>query len=250
MLSWFGQTEIPLTVYASIFTTMALIWVFQDHLPELLAGLFTELLGAAFTLFIIDTLLVRSKTKRWKLVQENIDYLIARNVYRLRDGLSARAFGFSPKWESGMAEGEKSNHTRQQRAELLLHLEDQQPEELIKHFSEKTLFSDNTYTYLNEKASDLWDILNMKYAEYLPPELVSSLIQLHTHIKDACSHLRQYAKAERFPAEASYYQQIGRKGMSLSIREILKIVNYLKKEGYSEPATPDTSSRSEAKITP
>lgn len=237
-LSWFGQTEIPLTVYATIFTTMAVIWVFQDHLPELLAGLFTELLGAGFTLFIIDTLLVRSKTKRWKLVQDNIDYLIARNVYRLRDGLSARAFGFQPRFESEGTEKEKFQQMREQRADLLENMEDELPEELIAHFSEGTLFTENTYVYLNEKAADLWDILNMKYAEYLPPELVSSLIRLHTHIKDACSHLRQYAKAERIPAESEYYRHIGRQGMSLSILEILKIVNALKASGYSEPANP------------
>jgi hypothetical protein len=239
--TWFSQTEIPLTVYATIFSTMAFIWVFQDHLPELLAGLFTELLGAAFTLFIIDTLLVRSKTKRWKLVQENIDYLIARNVYRLRDGLSARAFGFQPRFESEVSEEGKFKRMREQRADLLENMEELLPEELIKHFSEATLFSENTYSYLNEKAADLWDILNMKYAEYLPPELVSSLIRLHTHVKDASSHLRQYAKAERFPAESDYYHRIGRQGMSLSVLEILKIVNALKLQGYSEPANASQS---------
>lgn len=237
LCSWFNQTEIPLTVYTTIFSTMALIWVFQDQLPELLAGLFTELLGAAFTLFIIDTLLVRSKVKRWKLVQENIEYLIARNVYRLRDGLSARAFGFQPKFESEILEQDKFKQMREQRAGLLEDMEIQQPGDLVAHFSEKTLFTESTYDYLNEKAADLWDILNMKYAEYLPPEQVSSLIRLHTSIKDAASHLRQYAKAERFPEDAAYYQHIGRQGMALCTSEIIKILNDLKDKGCSEPAT-------------
>jgi len=85
----FGRSEIPLAVYAAILVTMALLWTFQSLHPDVTLGFFTELMGAAFTLFIIDTLLVRSKLKRWKIVQEHIDYLIARDVNRLRDGLRA-----------------------------------------------------------------------------------------------------------------------------------------------------------------
>lgn len=235
-LDRFGQTEIPLAVYATIFGTMALLWVFQSFLPELLVGLFTELLGVAFTLFIVDTLLVRSKTKRWKLVQQHVDYLIARNVNRLRDGLSARVFGFTPKIEAGIRQISQLERIRSQRAALLTNMETLKPQELAEHISEASLFCDGSYTYLNEKAGDLWDILNMKYSEYLAPELVSSLINLHTHIKDLCSHLRQYAKAEKFPADAGYYHLIGRQGACVSIAEILKIVNHLKRLGFSEAA--------------
>lgn len=114
-----AQTEIPLAVYATIFTTMALIWIFQDDLPELLVGLFTELLGAAFLLFIIDTLLVRSKTRRWKLVQDHIDYLIARNINRIRDGIAARVFGFNPDIADDVPEEEQLARISAQRAALL-----------------------------------------------------------------------------------------------------------------------------------
>lgn len=58
------RSEIPLAVYGTIFATMALLWIFQAIHPDLTLGLFTELLGAAFTLFIIDSLLVRSKANR------------------------------------------------------------------------------------------------------------------------------------------------------------------------------------------
>ncbi len=235
-LRLFDRSEIPLTVYAVIIVTMALLWIFQAIHPDLTLGLFTELLGAAFTLFIIDTLLVRSKTKRWKVVREHMDYLIARNINRLRDGLSVRALGFEPDIPAGMSRAQQLAAIRAQRATLLDAVETDSAEQLIPRLAEASLFSDNTYAYLNEKAEDLWDILNMKYSEYMDPELVSSLMRLHTHLKDTCAHLRQYQKAEQFPADAIYYQQIGRLGASVSLLEIVSITNALKRDGYSEPA--------------
>ncbi len=190
----------------------------------------------AFTLFIIDTLLVRSKTKRWKVVREHMDYLIARNINRLRDGVSVRALGFEPDIPAGLSPPQQLAAIRAQRAELLHAVETDDAEQLIPRLAEGSLFNDNTYAYLNEKAEDLWDILNMKYSEYMDPELVSSLMRLHTHLKDVCAHLRQYQKAQQFPADAAYYQQIGRLGASVSLREIVSITNALKRDGYSEPA--------------
>ncbi len=231
-----AQTDIPLTVYATIFITMALIWIFQDHLPELLVGLFTELLGAAFLLFIIDTLLVRSKTRRWKLVQDHIDYLVARNINRIRDGIAARVFGFNPVIADDLFEEEQLARISEQRSALLTEMEQKGPETIRTQLADQFLFTDSTYIYLNEKAEDLWAILNMKYSEYLDPHLVSALMRLHTHLKDASSHLREYAKADKFPAVASYYHHMGRLGVSVSIAEILVIVNELKRQGYSEQA--------------
>ncbi|MCC5858480.1 MAG: hypothetical protein JJT90_10010 [Ectothiorhodospiraceae bacterium] len=236
-LRLFDRSEMPFTVYAAIGVTMALLWIFQAIHPDLTLGLFTELLGAAFTLFIIDTLLVRSKTKRWKVVREHMDYLIARNVNRLRDGLSVRAFGFEADIPASMSRPQQLAAIRAQRAKLLHAVETDDTEHLIPRLAEASLFSDNTYAYLNEKAEDLWDILNMKYSEYMDPELVSSLMRLHTHLKDVCAHLRQYQKAQQFPANAAYYEQIGRLGASVSLREIVSITNALKRDGYSEPAS-------------
>lgn len=230
------DTEIPLAVYAAIFCTMGVLWLIQEVHPDVTLGLLTELMGAAFTLFIIDTLLVRSKTKRWKLVQEHIDYLIARNVNRLRDGIAVRIFDFKPVMDAGLPEPEQVAAIRAQRAVLLLDAADQSPEALGQRLAEPSLFTEDTYAYLNERADDLWDVINMKYAEYMAPELVSGLIRLHTHIKDLCGHVRQYARAERFPEAAAYYRQIGRMGASVSLREIVAITNELKALGYSEPA--------------
>lgn len=115
-------------------------------------------------------------------------------------------------------------------------MEQQGPEAIRNRFVDQLLFTDNSYAYLNEKAEDLWDILNMKYSEYLDPQLVSALMRLHMHLKDMGSHLRQYAKADKFPSAAAYYHRIGRLGASVSISEIIVIVNELKRQGYSEQA--------------
>lgn len=72
------------------------------------------------------------------------------------------------------------------------------------------------------------------YSEYLTPLLVSLLIELHTNLKDVCSQLRIYKEAERFPAEEAYYHASGRKGRARHLKEIIRIVNQLKQEGYSE----------------
>ena len=232
----FNQTEIPLAVYAAIFSTMALMWIFQRFHEDIMMGFFTELMGAAFTLFIIDTLLVRSKAKRWKIVQEHVDYLIARDVNRLRDGLSVRVLGFDPIINQGDSEVQV-NAVREQRSALLAEIETKSVDEIAAALSMESLFSDSTYAYLRERSGALWDVFNMRYSEYMDPELVSTLIQLHTHLNDLGGHIRQYARAETFPDDAAYYQTIGLRGASVSIREIVRMVNELKRQGYSMTAS-------------
>ncbi|TVP55645.1 MAG: hypothetical protein EA349_08945 [Halomonadaceae bacterium] len=231
------QTEIPIAVYLAIFSTMAVLWIFQTIHEELTLGLFTELLGAAFTLFIIDTLLVRAKTHRWQVVRKHVDYLIGRNVNRLRDGLVTRVFGFDPAIDSSLSEVEMNQVIRRQRGELLNFLEQMTEAELLQGADESSLFSEEFYDYFNERAGDLWDIINMKYSEYMAPELVSVLIRLHTQMKDVCGHVRQYRKAQRFPQYQSHYQQVGRMGMSVSLLAVIAMLNQLKNEGYSEAAS-------------
>ncbi len=76
----------------------------------------------------------------------------------------------------------------------------------------------------------------MRYYECVDLELVSILIRLQTHINDLDGHIRQYACVARFPGGSSYYQTVGLQGASVSIRDILKTVNGLERQGYSETA--------------
>lgn len=236
--SWLGfldRTSVPIAVYGVIAVTMVLLWIFQELHPDVTLGFFTELLGAAFTLFIIDTLLVRSKTKRWRVVQAHVDYLVARDVNRLRDGLAVRVFGFDPVIAEGRSE-DQVEAVRAQRAALLTDMEVLPLEELAAAFSTDSLFTENTYAYLDGKAGALWDVLNMRYSEYMDPELVSKLMRLHTHLKDLCGHIRHYGRGASFVDDAEYYETVGLRGASVSVRRILELVNELKRLGYSRPA--------------
>ncbi|TVR83414.1 MAG: hypothetical protein EA412_00915 [Chitinophagaceae bacterium] len=224
----FTKTDVPIVVYLAVIIAMIVTWNIRQRF-EIAGDFFVELFGVAFTLFIIDILLVSSKSKRWKIVQEDVDYLIARNINRLRDGLAIRAFNFQP----------DVNHSltiREQQANFLTELESLEPKQLETRLYEAELFSTGSYAYFNERSDDLWDVINMKYAEFLPPILVSQLINLHTHLKDVCGHINQYRKSERFKEDQAYYQSAAIKGISYNLKQILHLVNILKKEGYSEPA--------------
>ncbi len=224
----FTSSEIPIVVYAAVVLAfMACYWFAQRN--ELAADFLPEIFGAAFTLFIIDILLVRSKQKRWKVVRDDIDYLIARNVNRLRDGLSIRAFGFVPDVDG-------SSELHEQRRKFLSELESLSVEELPSRFAEQELFSNDIYAYFNERADGFWDILNMKYSEYLSPKLVSELIALHVALKDAGSHIRQYRKAERFVQDKEFYQSRARQDMAVTLSEVIGLLNTLYEQGYSDSA--------------
>lgn len=107
---------------------------------------------------------------------------------------------------------------------------------MMAKLCDKSLFSESSYEYFQEKARDLWDILNMKYSEYMEPSLVSLLMRLHTELSDVCGHIRQYRKADRHPEDAAFYHQIGRLGISHSLLTVIELVNELKHQGYSESA--------------
>lgn len=222
----FSKTDIPIMVYLAVFLAIGMCWAFRAY-NDLFVDFMIELLGAAFTLFIIDVLLVRSKNKRWKIVQDDIDYLISRGINRLRDGLATRVFQFQP---------DVNLDVFIQRREFLESLEHLTAASLHEKFNELELFSSETYAYFNERADDLWSILNMKYSEYLPPVLVSQLITLHVSLKDLGAHIRQFRKADRFLDDKEYYQSKARAGMADSLSAVLILVNTLQREGYSEPA--------------
>lgn len=234
----FLSSDMPIIVYAVMAGSIVAVWSAQAFAPDLALNLFSELLGAAFTLFIIDTLLVRTKARRWKIVSRQIDYLIARNGNRIRDGIATRIFRFVPDIDPDADKLTNLTSIRQQRERLFNELSTLDAPELEQRIDADEVFSERMYEYLNEKAEDIWDIINMKYSEYLAPELVSLLMNLHTNLKDAAAHIRQYRKADRFSDEIDkqYYRNIGAKGITITLKAMLDLVNELKNAGYSESA--------------
>ncbi|KXS47186.1 MAG: hypothetical protein AWL62_2806, partial [Halanaerobium sp. T82-1] len=69
------KSDIPVIVFLTVVFSLFFVWRMRKYSPDLSLNLFSELVGVAFTLFIIDTLLVRSKNKLWEIVHVDIDYL-------------------------------------------------------------------------------------------------------------------------------------------------------------------------------
>lgn len=225
----FTVGDAPYIVYVSVLLAMILLWRYRDAFDGLAGEFFIELFGVAFTIFIIDVLLVRSKVKRWKIVREDIDYLISRGINRLRDGVTYRAFNFN-------SSNENLKELRKERADFLNDLSTLSSEELKTKLNETTLFTPESYDFFNERAADIWDIINMKYSEYLSPVLVSQLINLHASLKDICAQINQYRKSEKIKSKQNFYRTHAINGISFHLDEVLMLVNKLKEEGYSEPA--------------
>lgn len=234
----FLHTETPIVVYILVFTSIFLLWKYQSYNQDLALNLIAELFGAAFTLFIIDVLLVRAKRKRWKTVQNEIDYLIARIINRTRDGVSTRVFGFTVVSNQTLSTDAYHAEISKQRNHLLNDVVSFDKARILKSLNEKELFTENSYVYFNEKADEIWNILNMRYADYLHPELASLLIGLNLQLKDLCGHIRQYLKSNRFDENHNvHYKNIGRQGAVVCVVKMVEILNTLNSEGYSEPAS-------------
>ncbi|TVQ43400.1 MAG: hypothetical protein EA362_11320 [Saprospirales bacterium] len=239
---WISQTETPLIIYLAVAVAIFVAWSIRNYHPDLSLNLISELIGAAFIIFVVNILLVRSKNKRWKTVNEQIDYLISRNINRLRDGVAFRAFNFRVKVSKTDQSTRANQKMREQREDLFVELTSLNSVELAGRVK-KDLFSDLNYQYFNEKAADIWDILNMKYSEYLSPKLITLLMDLHIQLKDLCGHIRVYQRSEQSPDEAEFYRKSGLEGGVHNLSEIIDLINQLKKEGYSEPPRIDPESR-------
>ncbi|MFC4874456.1 hypothetical protein [Negadavirga shengliensis] len=231
------RTETPMLVYVVVFASIFLLWRYRSYNEDVALNFIAELFGAAFTLFIIDVLLVRAKTKRWKIVRDEMNYLIARNVNRIRDGVSTRVFNFNSALDMAHSTEEYLAEIRKRRSAFLSDIVSLNQDEILGKINEKEFFSESSYAYFNEKADELWNILNMRYADYFHPELASHLIGLNVNLKDLCGHIRQYLKSNRFENQSDRYKNIGRQGAIVSLVKIITLLNTLKKEGYSESAS-------------
>lgn len=235
------QTETPLIIYLAVALAIFIAWSIRRFDEDLSQNLISELIGAAFIIFVVNLLLVRSKNKRWKLVNEKINYLIARNVNRLRDGTATRAFEFNPLLSDLNPNNQTSEEIRFQRETLFSSLTELKTRDFSSRVS-NTLFTEENYLYFNEKAEDFWDLLNMKYSEYLEPRLIAMLMDLHIQLKDLCAHIRVYRKGQLFPEDSKFYRKTGMNGASHNLKKIIELVTELKAEGYSETARVDNAS--------
>lgn len=222
----FTNSDVPVIVYGSVILAMIVLWFLQDQY-ELAGDFFIELFGVAFTLFIIDILLVRSKSKRWKIVHDDVDYLISRLIDRMREGIAYRCFKFIPDLEESQdVDLQRTNFLESQLKEEL--------SELSKAINKEEFFTLDTYQYLNERANDVWEIINMKYAEFLSPVLVSELIHLHACLKDMAICNVQYRKSDRYGKNDVFYKQKALEDLSRSTSACIGKLVMLHQQGFSE----------------
>ncbi len=48
----------------------------------------------------------------------------------------------------------------------------------------ESFFTEDNLDYFQQKAHDFWELMNMKYAEFLEPELVELLKDVHAELID------------------------------------------------------------------
>jgi hypothetical protein len=237
LLKKLTTSNVPILVYIVIVISMAALWYFRIYNEDIALNFLAELFGAAFTLFIIDFILVKSKEKRWRKVKDEIEYLVSRQVYTLRDGLSFRVFHFIPDIDQNTDKIKQIKNVAEQRHEFLRTLEIKDELEILTLVNEDILFDEITFLYFRNKKDNIWNMINTKYSDFFNAELISMLMELHINIIDLCSSIRQYNKhlIEDDDETANYYKMIGMRTAIKSITAMIYILNKLDSEGFSSP---------------
>ena len=173
---------------------------------------------------------------KWKIVKDEIDYLISRNVNRLRENVLSRLFDFDPDVEKNVWEvDDMEKRIREQREEKLENLYTLSSQVLLdaleKGFSDK-----ENIVYFEERTVEIWQYLDMRHSEYLSPDVVHCLIDLYVNIKDLCAHMRIYNRGTWFLRKNKYYIEIASEWIAFNIKNILDLLIKLKKHWYSEIA--------------
>lgn len=227
-----SETGIPPSVYITILAAFLLTMVVGIIFPDLSLNIIAEIIGAILTLFIIDRLILNDKRKKWLIVKDEIEYLLARVVNRLRQKISEQIFFYKPSFQA-KDQKEFEHLIREDREKWLKNLSAMNDKELLK-LTNKKIFTGDFNEYFEERAEELWKIMNMKYADYFPPAVVQNVIELVVTLKDLCSYIRIYQKRKTYKNKNKYYKISGEEGVIFSIRKIINLLIELKRLGYSE----------------
>lgn len=223
-------------VYVTVFLFIVSSLLIRIFSSDLWLNLLSEAVGTAFTVLLIDNLLNRSDRIKWKIVKDEIDYLISRNVNRLRENVLSRLFDFDPDVSENNLDADSiEKNIRQQREQKLESLYKVSAETLLASL-EKWFSDKENIVYFEERASEMRQYLDMRHSEYLSPDVVHCLIDLYVNIKDLCAHLRIYNRWKLFLRKNKYYTEIATEGILFNAKNIIGILIKLKKYGYSEIA--------------
>lgn len=224
--------ERPLMVYVILFLAI----IGSSYLITRSEGFFedimVELIGAVFFILIIDQLLLRSQRKRWRIVKNEIEYILSRTLNILRDDILINMFSYKPvlALDSGDLEAWDAS-VRQHKTETLEKILQLDTDGLFHAIREDYLLGDYEDIF-QEKAEDLWRILNAKHIEHLAPEEVKLFLALHLHLRDLHTGIRTYQKSSQENDKRDYYRKKGKRGIVHNTRQIIGHLIELRKLGY------------------
>lgn len=197
-----------------------------------------ELLGALLTIFIIDSLLLRSKRKRWDVVQDEVEYILARTVNNIRDEILREIFAFKPEIPSCSEKNLKviEDSIREQRDKRFKEILQMEDEEIFK-IAEDNFLKKGYHDQFSESAEELWRMINTRHSEHLDPEVVDDFLKLHLILRDLHSSIQLYKRQNKEKNDKDFYIRKGGEGVVYNIKECIKVLIRLKKRGYSAVPT-------------
>lgn len=235
------SSRIPIVVYAVLLFAFAVLGVLYFFLPDFSLDLLAELIGAVFILLIVDNLMVRSRAKKWAAVDEEMKYLASRLVFRLRDGVTWRVFGFNPDFDEGSDQNKMMEALREKRQQFMLELENADDagfDDKLTEFLQKLdnpEFSQIQYDYFFDRAKEVWDMMDMKYSDFIDAAPAEQLLKLYIHLKDLCSAIKILERSRGIIEGKAFYEESSSDTITLNLKGAVKALNRLKEMGYSEP---------------
>ncbi len=226
-MKWQDRPWMLYIIIVLAFVATGLLWRIHEDFS---IDITIELLGAIITIVIIDELLIKSKRKRWNLVRDEVEYILARSINILRDEVLRNMFSFKPDIGGDISVDSTEGEIRKQKDERFRELLSLPPEDMLE-FLEDGYLRDEYKDYFHEQAEDLWRVLNTRYSEHLEPEVVDELLKLHLHMRDLHNNIKLYKRHER---GRSYYQRKGGKEIVYNTRGMIKSLIKLKEMGYSK----------------
>lgn len=228
-MKWKDRPWMLYIIIVLAFVATGLLW--RTH-EDFSIDITIELLGAVITIVIIDELLVKSKRKRWNLVKNEVEYILARTINILRDDVLRNVFSFEPR-VSGVQDPERiESLIREQKDARFQELLSMPSEELLT-ILERGYLAKSYDGYFHHQAEDLWRILNTRYSEHLEPEVVDELLKLDLHMRDIHNNILLYNRTGEDASTRDHYRRRAGREMVFNTRNMIRSLVTLKKMGYS-----------------
>ena len=224
-----SQNDMPLVGYVTLAAAIIGALIIGRWNPDLSYDLLIELGAATLVIFLLGVVLTRTNRNRWKAVKQQTEYLLSRTVHRIRQGVAVRAFAFDPSIDANKSFEENEEGIRKERRVLLDWLVEQED---ITNEIDKRLWSEEKY--FQDRANDVWELINMKNGEYIEPVIISELQDLYVYLEDLQSHIRTYNTVVSKQKKA-YYTKKAFLGAEFCLRGLLQATKNLREMGYSEP---------------